>query len=210
MRRLHERGWQVVRRPTGGRAILHTDELTYSICGPVSEARLAGSVLDSYRTLSAALLAALHLLNTPAESQPSAAAHSHGPVCFEVPSNYEITVGGRKLVGSAQARRKEGVLQHGSLPLYGDLSRIVQVLVFDEEGARRTAAEKLHARAATLEEVAGHVISWEQAAQAFATAFRETLNLQLTPAELTPAELRRAEELVEAKYAHADWTQKLG
>ena len=208
--RLHERGWQVVRRPTGGRAILHTDELTYSICGPGSEPRLAGSVLESYRTLSTALLEALRLLDTPAESQPSAASKSHGPVCFEIPSNYEITVAGRKLIGSAQARRKGGVLQHGTLPLHGDLGRIVQVLVFGDENARRFSAEKLHAHAATLEEVVGHELSWLQAAQAFASAFRETLNLHLTPADLTPAELARAEELVEAKYANAEWTQKLG
>jgi lipoyl(octanoyl) transferase len=207
---LNERGWQVVRRPTGGRAILHTDELTYSICGPSSEPRLAGSVLESYRTLSAALMAAMHLMDSPAESQPSAASQSHGPVCFESPSNYEITVAGRKLIGSAQARRKEGVLQHGTLPLQGDLSRIIQVLTFSDENARRIAAEKLHTHAATLEEVTGRVIAWQEAAQAFATAFQETLNLHLTRADLTPAELARAEELMETKYAHADWTQKLG
>ncbi len=68
----------------------------------------------------------------------AAAPHSQGtnPVCFEVPSTYEITVGGKKLVGSAQARRKEGVLQHGSLPLTGDLTRILQVLSFPDEESR--------------------------------------------------------------------------
>ena len=207
--RLFERGWQVVRRPTGGRAILHTDELTYSVCGPSSEPRLAGSVLESYRSLSAALLAALHLLDIPAESHPISVDQSHGPVCFEVPSNYEITVAGRKLIGSAQARRKEGILQHGTLPLQGDLSRIVQALVFPDENTRQVKAERLLARAATLEEVVGRVIPRQQAAQAFVSAFEETLNLRLTPAALTPAELARAEGLVEAKYAHSDWTQKL-
>ena len=206
--RLLERGWQVVRRPTGGRAILHTDELTYSICGPANEPRLAGSVLESYRKLSAGLLLALHLMGTPAESQPAAAAQSHGPVCFEVPSNYEITVAGRKLIGSAQARRKEGVLQHGTLPLYGDLSRIVQVLVFPDENARQEAAQKLLGRAATLEEVSGHRISWQQAAQVFQQAFEQALNLRLTPAKLTPAELERAAELVDTKYAHDSWTRR--
>ncbi len=58
------------------------------------------------------------------------------PVCFEVPSTYEITVDGKKLIGSAQARKKEGVLQHGSLPLSGDLTRICQALDFENEAAR--------------------------------------------------------------------------
>ena len=67
-------------------------------------------------------------------------------MCFEVPSNYEITVQGKKLIGSAQARRKEGILQHGSLPLVGDLGRITQVLQFgsqDKAGSRGEAAERL-------------------------------------------------------------------
>jgi lipoate-protein ligase A len=71
------------------------------------------------------------------------------PVCFEVPSTYEITVDGKKLIGSAQARKKEGVLQHGSLPLTGDLTRICDALVFESESARQNAKERLLARAAT-------------------------------------------------------------
>jgi lipoate-protein ligase A len=208
MPRLLERGWQVVRRPTGGRAILHTDELTYSISGPQDEPRLAGGVLESYRTLSAGLLAALHLLGIPAQSHAAAANQGSGAVCFEAPSNYEITVSGRKLVGSAQARRKEGVLQHGTLPLHGDLGRIVEGLVFPDEAARQAAADKLHTRAATLEEVSGRNISWEQAAQAFITAFQETLKLHLMPGSLTAQELARADQLIETRYAHASWTMK--
>jgi lipoate-protein ligase A len=207
--RLSERGWQVVRRPTGGRAILHADELTYSICGPTGDPRLAGSVLESYRSLSAGLIAALHQLNVPAETHATTAEQSHGPVCFEEPSNYEITVLGRKLIGSAQARRKEGVLQHGTLPIQGDLGRIVQGLVFPSDDERRTAAERLHSRAATLEENLGRVIPWQRVAQAFVSGFQEALNLSLIPGSLSPAELGRAEELVESKYAHDDWNRKL-
>ncbi len=135
---LERAGWHLVRRPTGGRAILHTDELTYSVIGPPEDPRLAGSVLESYRCLSKALLHALHLLGIPAEAheknieKPSGSPEAN-PVCFEVPSNYEITVGGKKLVGSAQARRRNGVLQHGSLPLVGDLTRIVQALALPGE-----------------------------------------------------------------------------
>ena len=206
---LHQRGWQLVRRPTGGRAILHTDELTYSVCGPAHNPILAGSVLDSYRRLSAALLAALHRLGIPAETHPTTPDHGKGPVCFEVPSNYEITTSGRKLIGSAQARRKEGVLQHGSLPLYGDLGRIVQALVFSDEAARQTAAQKLHSRAATLQEVSGRIIPWEEIAQAFIAAFEQALNLRLTPSNLTPGELARVEELAARKYADRNWTERV-
>jgi lipoate-protein ligase A len=211
--RLESAGWHIVRRPTGGRAILHTDELTYSVIGTLAEPRLSGSVLESYRRLSSALVQALLLLGIPAETSPEilnpSGADPHGPVCFEVPSNYELTVGGRKIIGSAQARRKEGVLQHGSLPLWGDLGRITQVLVFPGEDQRREAAARLHARAATVEEVLGAPLVWEAAAQGFQQAFCDSLNLELQIGELSPAEAQLAKDLVESKYANFSWTGRL-
>jgi lipoate-protein ligase A len=206
---LHERNWDIVRRPTGGRAILHTDELTYSVIGPLNEPRLAGSLLKSYHVLSKALLDALHILGTQAQASPESAlppgTPNQGPVCFEVPSNYEITVDGKKLVGSAQARRKEGVLQHGSLPLEGDLGRITQVLMFSDEQSRQAAAEHIWQRATTIERALGHRVEWQIAAQAFVEAFRRTLNLDILPDELTQGETLAAEKLVKEKYSQQAW-----
>ena len=209
--RLESRGWEVVRRMTGGRAILHTDELTYSVTGSVDEPCLAGSILESYNRLAQALLAAVHNLGLPVEVKEGKA-DSNGqtnPVCFEVPSTYEITVNGKKLIGSAQARRREGVLQHGSLPLTGDLSRIVQALVFTDEAAREQAARRLLERATTVESVLGREVDWETAAQAFVRAFEAQLGLSFEVGELTESELSRAEELVSEKYAHPSWTERI-
>ncbi len=173
--RLASYGWHLVRRPTGGRAILHTDELTYAIIGPPDEPRLAGGVLESYQILAQGLVKALHLLSVPAQSSPlpdlNAKDGKKGPVCFEVPSNYEITVAGKKLVGSAQARRRDGVLQHGSLPLYGDLSRITHALCYPDEQTRLEAGSRVLERATTLESVLGYRLEWDQVAQAFIKAF---------------------------------------
>jgi lipoate-protein ligase A len=111
-------GWGLVRRPTGGRAILHTDELTYSITAPESHPLMQGGVLESYRRLSLGLLAGLRLLGVDVQADPGQRGRAAGnPVCFEIPSQYEISAGGRKLIGSAQARRLGGVLQHGAFPL---------------------------------------------------------------------------------------------
>lgn len=213
---LRRRGWHVVRRPTGGRAILHTDELTYSICGPETEPRLAGSVLESYRVLAGALLAALIDLGIPARAHEKAAPAApaggqplQNPVCFEVPSSYEITVFGKKLIGSAQRRSRGGVLQHGSLPLHGDLTRITRALVFAGEEARRLAAERLLDRAATAEHVLNRPLPWPDAADALAGAFAKTLNLDFVESDLTPEETRRAEALAAEKYAHASWTERV-
>lgn len=210
---LVENGWELVRRPTGGRAILHTDELTYAVIAPQNEPRVAGSILESYRRLSTALVEALHLLGLPAMadkeypipegSQPNAA------VCFEVPSNYEITVHGKKLIGSAQARRYKGVLQHGSLPLYGDLTRITQALRFENETERRQAAQRLLDHATTVEMVLRKVLDWDAAANAFKTAFEQVLNIEFLETEPDAEEVNCAEELLIQKYAHPSWTERI-
>jgi lipoate-protein ligase A len=209
--RLQAHGWEMVRRMTGGRAILHTDELTYSVTGPADEPRLVGSILESYNRLAKALLAAVQDLSLPVEMKEGKADASGqtNPVCFEVPSTYEITVDGKKLIGSAQARRKEGVLQHGSLPLTGDLTRICQVLVFSDEAARETAMDRLLARATTVASASGREVDWDTAAQAFVRAFEAQLGLSLEDGELSESELSRAEELVREKYAHPSWTERI-
>jgi lipoate-protein ligase A len=208
--RLQARGWEMVRRPTGGRAVLHTDEITYSVIAPHNEPRVAGTVLESYRCLAAALVEALRRLNLPVEVQEHAETSSKipNPVCFEVPSTYEITAGGKKLVGSAQSRRKEGILQHGTLPLTGDLTRILQVLAFPNEEARTRATSQLLERATTVETALGRVVSWNEAAQAYTTAFRSVLALDLQPGELSLPEKARIGQLVAAKYSHPDWNRK--
>jgi lipoate-protein ligase A len=208
--RLRAHGWDLVRRLTGGRAILHTDELTYSVAAPADEPRVAGGVLESYNRLARALLRAVQDLGLPVEikEHAGAAGPSSNPVCFEVPSTYEITVNGKKLIGSAQARKKEGVLQHGSLPLGGDLTRICQALVFADESAREQAAARLLTRATTVESVLGHAVDWETAAQAFIHAFESELGLTFEEGEVSKSELARAEELISEKYAHPSWTER--
>src|SRR5690606_22324006 len=119
---------------------------------PNSEPRVAGGVLESYRRLSQGLLAGLQRLGAAVSAEKSAGeAHGFkGPVCFEVPSDYEITVSGRKLLGSAQTRRSGIVLQHGALLLYGDLSRICDALAFYDEEEREDARRRVCSRAITL------------------------------------------------------------
>jgi lipoate-protein ligase A len=208
--RLIERGWDVVRRPTGGRAILHTDEITYSVIAPADEPRVVGSILESYNRLSTALLQAVKALGLPVEvKEEIAAGHpTPNPVCFEVPSSYEITVNGKKLIGSAQARKRDMVLQHGSLPLTGNLARITDALTFADDSSRADAAARLLARATTVETALGHEVNWNDAAQAFVWAFEAKLGLTLVEDELSASEKSRAEELIHEKYAYHGWTER--
>jgi len=207
---LQARGWDVVRRPTGGRAILHTDELTYSVTAPITDPRVRGDVLASYQRLSRALLWALQRLGVPASwesSREAWQAEGQRPVCFEVPAVYEIKVQGRKLVGSAQARRVRGVLQHGTLPLYGDITRILDVLRFPDEAARERARARLRERATTLEALLGRRPSWDEVAQAVVDGFEAVLDVRLTRGSLRPEERARAQQLLREKYANPAWTR---
>jgi lipoate-protein ligase A len=219
MERVNANGWEVVRRLTGGRAILHTDELTYSVTGSASEPILSGSILESYNRLAQALLFAVRELGLPVEMKEAInhpATQNLNPVCFEVPSTYEITVNGKKLIGSAQARKKEGVLQHGSLPLTGDLTRICEALVFKDESARENAAQRLLARATTVstvlntrvESITSVKTDWETAAQAFVKGFEAQLGIHFQRGELSRSESERADELIKEKYANPTWTER--
>lgn len=201
-------GWQVVRRPTGGRAILHADELTYSVALPGSHPIAAGSIADGYRRISGALVAALEGLGASPQAAPlPERQRAGGPVCFDASSDYEITVSGRKLVGSAQVRRKGGVLQHGSLPLRGDLGRICDVLAYASEDEREQARQHVRSQAVTLAEATGgKLFSWRTAAEAIAQSFAATFDLELVKSGLSPAEAERAHTLAVDVYGAANWT----
>lgn len=217
---LEATGFDLVRRPTGGKAILHVDELTYSVVAPQEDPRVAGSIVESYRRLSGGLVRGLQRLGmtnlvadqrtTPPQGWEGPRGGWNGPVCFEAPSDYEITVGGRKLVGSAQMRAQGVVLQHGALPLYGDLARICPLLAAHPDPAR------VRARAATLEEALGsfgsaldrRAVAWDEAANALAAGFAEALNLSFEPAALTGEERAWAGELRAEKYAAKEWMER--
>jgi lipoate-protein ligase A len=210
--RLEEYGWGLVRRPTGGRAILHTDELTYSVCAPMDDPIVSGSLLESYQRISQALLSALTHLGIDAKADsvyPSASGKSTPEsICFEVPSNYEITVSGKKLIGSAQARKNNGVLQHGSLPLFGDLARITKVLKYPDEENRSAAVERLLAHAGTVLSLTGISVSLEDAQQAFIHAFTTELDIDFIMSQPTFSEMQYANELVKNKFGTSEWNYR--
>ncbi len=210
--RLLRRGWDLVRRPTGGRALLHVDELTYSVVAPASHPIVVGGVLPSYQRLSTALSASLMRMGLRVEIHPAADARDAAranPICFEVPSAYELTVDGKKLVGSAQVRRRAGVLQHGSLPLSGDITRILDGLRFEARDERSGAALRLMERAATVESLTSRAATWEWAAECWIQGFQEALGLAFRQEDLTEAEVRSAGQLRVERYQHPSWTERV-
>ena len=204
--------WDIVRRPTGGRAILHIDELTYSVCAPLNGTHVRGGVIESYRQISQCLLRALELSGVEADAKPKAdqdRSLSKDPVCFQYPSDYEITFKGKKIIGSAQARKTNGLLQHGAIPLFGDIARIISALTFDNEEVRNSAKTRLLSRATTLQFARNKIISWKELALAIVSAFEEILNIQFIRSSLSNNELSRAKMLQEEKYLNRSWTFRI-
>lgn len=201
---LRAAGYDLVRRPTGGRAILHTDELTYSVSVPLSDPRVRGGVLVSCEELSQGLNRALEILGVDdaavhrREGRPS----TPEPVCFEATGAFEIVFDGRKLIGSAQMRRRGALLQHGTLPLCGDIARVSPFLIPPADPNR------IRRRATTLEAAAGRAVSWQKAAQAVADGFAQALNLHLEPGGLSTEEHSAAADLAREKYRSAEWTER--
>src|SRR6184192_491093 len=163
-------GIDIVRRPTGGRAILHDRELTYSVALPASVLGRDAGILPSYRRLSLALQTGLRRLGIDVSLAPESEAPNralHGPACFDRPSAHEILLRGRKLVGSAQVRRAGAPLQHGSILIEPQMATMVACLQLEDDPI--AATRRLEAGVAGLAEVG----SFEPAsiARALAQAF---------------------------------------
>lgn len=188
-------GVDVVRRPTGGRAILHEHEVTYSIVAP-----LAGTgVIESYRELSAGLVKGLELLGIRAEygSQPAPGAASRAS-CFAHAARCDIVAGGRKVIGSAQVRGAHWVLQQGSIPLWVNWKRNAEVFGW-QDGSEAGAA-------GSLADALGRAVTAEEVMSAVVRGFEDALGVQFEPSGLSTDEHELACSLAQWKYASDAWT----
>jgi lipoate-protein ligase A len=123
----------VVRRITGGRTVLHQKELTYSIILPEDCEFAKGGITETYKKISIGILEGLKLCGINAEFSPGIVNRTVSSACFEASSRYEIVIGSRKLVGSAQTRKKGVLLQHGSIVISFDEQLFAECLGINEE-----------------------------------------------------------------------------
>ncbi|HUN21703.1 MAG TPA: lipoate--protein ligase family protein [Anaerolineales bacterium] len=201
-------GWQIVRRPSGGRAILHTRELTYALLASETDPVMDGGIIASYRRISQGLLTALEAMGVAASNEGTVpeGAHKQLPVCFEVPSDYEIVANGKKLIGSAQVRKQGVVLQHGSLPLYGDIGEICSALRFEHEIERAETAVRVRQRATTLEAVLGYTPTWQATAEQVQAGLAHALDVQFELGALNAYEEELAQTLRVEKFGNPEYT----
>jgi lipoyl(octanoyl) transferase len=173
MEACRQAGVDVVRRPTGGRAVLHQDELTYSIIVPEAHPFInKGGVMDAYRGISRGIVTAFNLLGIVASITPEKEARAGlAPgSCFDTPSAYEVQVNGKKVVGSAQLRRDGIVLQHGAILFKLPVDLYRKVLKKDYRLAGEKDSMELGDKAAGLCDL-GYDISYEKMTRALVKGF---------------------------------------
>lgn len=195
---IRRRGLDVVRRPTGGRAVLHHRELTYSVA---TRDGALGGPRQSYAALNRALVAGLARMGVAAHLQPAGAARAPLPSlapCFEQPVEGEVTAGGRRLVGSAQRSDRGVMLQHGSLPIHDDQSAVAALLRAQVQAAPPEPP-------ATLAELLGAAPDWDALVEALAAGWEAELGARLQRSGLTGEELQRSEGH-RVRYEDPAWT----
>ncbi|MCI0695950.1 lipoate--protein ligase family protein [candidate division KSB1 bacterium] len=187
-------GIDVARRPTGGGAIFHAHEVTYSVSVPSNHVWYNLLPLDLYRRVSEAIANSLQLLGaavTFAPGEPRGVRHANGRplrmACFATSARNEILCHGKKIVGSAQRRFREGTLQHGSILLGADHRRLIDLLAANE-AERAGERMSLVDNTITLEAACGRKVEAPEVIKNMQKGFASTCEIQFEDSSLLPEE----------------------
>lgn len=205
--RLNLKGYGLVRRNTGGRAVLHDRELTYSMVAGAKEG-LPDNLIESYLYISKAFANALQGLGVKAELNQGASKQATSGACFVSPSWYEITVNGRKLIGSAQLRQKGSFLQHGSILLSFSAEDLAAVFNIASESSE-AFIQMLQRKIISLEDL-GIQLGPSELALKIIESFGLLYGIFFRPGELSKFEMKLAHSLALNKYATEEWNYKRG
>lgn len=215
MTQVEKYGLGFVRRPTGGRGVLHEHELTYSVIVTEDYPNMPETVTEAYRVISGGLLEGFRNLGLDAyfsipetEEELQGLKKPQSAVCFDTPSWYELVVEGKKVAGSAQTRQKGVILQHGAILLSLDEEKLVSLFKFKSEEQRERMKIGLSDKAVAIDRLTGREVSTSEAAEAFSKGFEKALNISLEPYELSEAQLQYVKEIENRKYGNDNWTFK--
>lgn len=184
-----ELGVDVVRRITGGGAVFHDDEVTYSAVVPEKWESIPDSIPESYEYLCRGIISGLKNLGIIASFQ----------------GLNDIAAEGRKISGNAQTRRKEVVLQHGTILISVDPEKMFSLLKVPSEKIRKKMIKSAKERVTSISDILAQQASYEATVAALAEGFEEALGIEFERTELTDDELTKAERIAEEKYGAEDW-----
>jgi len=193
-----KKGFPLVRRLTGGRAILHDEELTYSLSSYTGSTLFKDCLIETYTVISNALLRGLQLngIHARISFRKKRSEHHNNPSCFTSMSFGEITANKKKIIGSAQKRYKNGFLQHGSLLLGFNADELRHALT-------EIGPDDLSRIGSIREWSSG--ITVDQLRRSLKEAFEKELNVKLVSDVPSTAELKAADKLVKTKYSTDEW-----
>ncbi|TFD92523.1 biotin/lipoate A/B protein ligase family protein [Jeotgalibacillus sp. R-1-5s-1] len=207
-----KQGLGFVRRPTGGRGVLHDKELTYSVIVSEEHPEMPGTVTEAYRVISEGILNGFRELGLDAyfaipdsEKEKAQLKDPRSAVCFDAPSWYELVVEGRKVAGSAQTRQKGVILQHGSILLDLDTEQLFSLFNYPSERVKERMMRAFSDKAVAINELRKTPVTFEEAKAAFHKGFEKGLNIELVPYTLSVDQLRVVESIMEKKYLSDDW-----
>jgi lipoyl(octanoyl) transferase len=192
MNRCRALGIPVVSRPTGGRALLHDKELTYSLTAPIPHPKFPSNLRAAFQEVSQALLLALEIMgveNAAMANTRGASANGRSPSCFSSLNHCEITVNNKKLIGSAQRRKSRSFLQQGSLWIACDRERMNSLFRFDDPETREADLEILERNTISLNQLCGREMRFEEVAEAFQKAFQSAFPEKWERGELSDYEI---------------------
>jgi lipoate-protein ligase A len=201
LERCQEIGVPIVTRPTGGRALLHDDEFTYSIVAPIPHPLFPSNLRGAFHEISSALLLALECmgieqLTMGGKSSPRNSQYKvRSPSCFAALNHWEICWGEKKLLGSAQRRLKNSFLQHGSVWNDCDREFMHSLFRFDSTQSAKDSLEYHYSHTATLQEICNRSVSADEFSQAMMTGFEKAFPIRLIPGELTDTEKKLCGQL---------------
>jgi lipoyl(octanoyl) transferase len=201
-----KQGVELVRRPTGGRAVYHRDEFTYSIVIGKRYGVPSG-IVAAYAYLAQGLQAALTLLGVHSELSDERVNKHPSAACFASSTQADLTSGGFKLIGSAQVWKDDALLQQGSLPLDDRAAEFFDMLRFPDTAAREEALAAYREKTTPLRTFAPHV-SWDDVARAFQVGFSDALHNDFVAGELSASEWTLARRLAEEKYRNLEWRKE--
>lgn len=208
-------GLGFVRRPTGGRGVLHEHELTYSVIVNEDHPEMPKTVTEAYRVISEGILRGFQNLGLEAyfavprtSEEKDALKNPRSAVCFDAPSWYELVVEGRKVAGSAQTRQKGVILQHGSILLDIDEDKLFSLFKYSNERVKERMQKAFKTKAVAINELSSRQISIDEAKKAFRKGFEEGLGIVLEPYTLSDEELHYVNSLAKDKYESAEWNFK--
>jgi lipoyl(octanoyl) transferase len=208
-------GLGFVRRPTGGRGVLHEHELTYSVIVSEEHPEMPKTVTEAYRVISEGILKGFHQLGLEAyfavpktDEERSALKDPRSAVCFDAPSWYELVVEGRKVAGSAQTRQKGVILQHGAILLDLDEDKLFSLFKYPNERVKERMKSAFKNKAVAINEISPRKITLEEAKEAFYKGFAEGLNIELESYQLSEEELSYVNKIAKERYESDEWNFK--